>query len=221
MKVEKKHQLYYNKYTYKAAVKTPGVSFLHKRVKSVTELKKRVDGIHSSNARRYYPWLNEVDYDLIEKLLAYLKDFASRDLGTVRKDAGNLITFYSDDISELKKLADITDLVEFSQAMPSPDGIKYFAKDPPAKYRLYLSGNKFDISIKAEIVAYLAANIGVNASSALYSWLNSAHYFRNSGHIWTYTTHYIDCNDDKLITMIHLKFPGLLGKIYKLEKRPD
>ena len=103
------------------------------------------------------------------------------------------------------------------QAEKSPDGIKYFKRTPPANYRVYMANRRAYESFKDDMNSYLSRTPDMVPNSTFTKFLNRP--TRYSPHLWD--GYYLDYNDDRNLMMLHLMFPGLLGKTYKLEKKTD
>jgi hypothetical protein len=65
---------------------------------------------------------------------------------------------------------------------------------------------------KESFVAYLERTPDVKPSSSLMSYFVG----RNT---WLWDRYYLDYDDEKNLMMMMLMFPGMIGKMYKLEKK--
>ena len=68
------------------------------------------------------------------------------------------------------------------------------------------------------MIDYLDRTTDMNASDALYTWLKRGR--KNTySYCWLSSYFYVDYDDEKNLMMMHLMFPGAIGKTYKLEKK--
>lgn len=216
LKVEEREKLYYSKYSYKAVCRVMG-AYYTQHVKTIDEFKDKLETFNTQ-MKRYPIYIPKVmtdeEYDLVEELINYVVSFESSDKGTIRRE-GNNIAFYSNDLSILKK-APSSVPKKISQAVLLPAGVKYFKRDVPAPYRVHFRESRINASIKEDILSYIEKTSGVEGSSALMRWLKYGHRWAE---IWSSKTHYINYTDPSQLTMMHLLFPEVIGKNYKLEKK--
>ena len=218
-----KVRLYFNKYSYKASISTQGVYWIRmcenmdKFYELVTDRYTEWD----TNKGRYpHGWYREPmkyeahDLDLIEHLINLRVSLKNTD--TRFRHEYDTFTIYTNDESLINRLVDTRWRIE--KAIASPNGVKYFKKDPPAKFRTYLTNNKVDPNFISEMIDYLDRTSDMSASDAFYTWLR-----RGKRHVYNYcwlnSFHFIDYNDEKNLMMMHLMFPGAIGATYKLEKK--
>ena len=217
LKVEQRERLYYNKFVYRAVCTIPGAYYTH-NIKTIDQYKDEILSFRADHHR--YPMymppkITDKMYDDIEILINYINDFEKNNKGTIRKEANN-VTFYSNDLDLLKKAHSVTKPLKIYQADVLPDGIKYFKRNLPANFRVHFREARVNSDIKQEILHYVERTDGVEASSALIRWLKSPNRWSQS---WCSKTYFINYNDSSHLTMMHLLFPEVIGKNYKLEKK--
>lgn len=225
IKVVEKTQLYFNKYSYKATATTTGIYYVSsaKTMADFTQLvMDRYEEWDTHKGRYPHGWYREptplADHNLV--LIEQIIDIKNSLKGSDVRFRHEYQTFslYTNDEKLIKRLINDSNW-SIEQANVSPEGIKYFKKDPPAKFRTYLTNNKVDPNFISEMIDYLDRTSDMSASDAFYTWLR-----RGKRHVYNYcwlnSFHFIDYNDEKNLMMMHLMFPGAIGKTYKLEKKP-
>jgi hypothetical protein len=100
----------------------------------------------------------------------------------------------------------------------SPTGVIYFKRhDPPATNRTYLKSKRVTNEEKKELLDYFNRTPSIYPSRALASWIN---YPSSYGISYSSQSHFVDYDYEGTQMMLHLLFPNLVGKSYKLEKKP-
>ena len=127
---------------------------------------------------------------------------------------GDVVCIYSNEIDIINEVLDFSPSAEVTQIVPMPSGVIQFKKDPPAAYRVFLKTLSKPGSIRQELIDYLERTPDMVPNSVLkralsYTWRN----------INFHDSQYFNYNDDRNILVMHLLFPGILGKSYKLEKK--
>jgi len=217
LKVEQREILYYNKFVYRAVTTVPGAHYTYK-VKTIDEYKKEIKEFHT-NTHRYPMYIPEkiTDkmYEDIEILINYINDFEKNNKGTIRREANN-VTFYSNDLDLLKKAHSVSKPIKIYQADVLPDGVKYFKRNLPANFRVHFREAKVNTDIKQDILSYIEKTDGLKASSSLMRWLKSSSRWSQA---WCSKNYFINYTDSSQLTMMHLLFPEVIGKNYKLEQQ--
>lgn len=218
LKVEQREKLYYSKYTYKCTCYLPGAYYTY-NVRNIDDYKDKISSL-ITDMRRYPMYVpatfGDKDLDNIKLLIDYQTGFTKQDKGTMRKE-GNSISFFSNDLSYLEKLPAFNDNPnKITQVEVMPAGIKYFKRDIPAKYRVHFKEGKVSSELKQDILSYIQKTENVEASSSLMVWLNRPNHWNT---IWVSKTFFINYNDPSNLTMMHILFPEVIGKNYKLEKK--
>lgn len=225
IKLVDKVQLYFKKYSYKASITTDGVYWIR--------MCENMDTFHELVTNRYTEWeqhknrypygwyrqplaLAAHDLDLIEYLINLKVSLKNTD--TKFRHEHETFTLYTNDEALIKQLNKHDSRWKTEKAIPSPAGVKYFKKDPPAKYRTYFTANKVGSEFTQEMIDYLNRTEDLIPSSSLYEWLHRRTRY-NGSYIWLNSYHFIDYNDEKNLMMMHLMFPGAIGVTYKLEKK--
>lgn len=220
-----KTHLYFNKYRYKATVSTLGI-YWAKSAKTLADFATLVQNRYNEwdqHKDRYpYGWYREPeklekhDLKLIEEVIDLKNRLSGNDV-RFRNENDNF-SIYTNDEKLIQTLGSNNNW-KIEEVEASPNGVRYFQKDPPAKFRTYLTNNKVDPNFIAEMVDYLDRTSDMFASNAFYDWLKRSRR-HTYNYCWLNSYHYVDYNDEKNLMMMHLMFPGAIGKTYKLEKKP-
>ena len=222
-RTEKTH-LYFNKYVFKAAVTTTGIHWIKvcKDINRFIELvQQRYDEWETSKDRYPNGWYRQPKH-AAEHDLGLIEDVINIRISLIGSDVRfrfehETFSIYTNDDKLIKKLSD-NKAWKIEQADVSPPGIKYFKKDPPAKYRAYMTSSKIKSEFCQEMVEYLGRTSDLEPSNAFVHWLHRRNSYSYS-HVWLWNNHFIDYNDERNLMMMKLLFPDAIGKTYKLEKK--
>lgn len=213
IKVKDAKRLYFNKFSYRVQLKLEGLYYTY-QLDNINDFRKLVEKLAKEHDRYYYRRqidINSINYELIGKFL----DFASKNKNLVIvRHEGSSVCIYANELEIISEVLDFSPDSEVTQVVPMPAGVIQFKKDPPAAYRIYCKSSTHPGSIRQELFDYLERTPDMVPNSVLKrtlekTWPNV--YFDNRN--------YFDYNDDRNILMMHLLFPRLLGKSYKLEKK--
>ena len=216
-KVENRTQLYYNKFRYKLKITEPNLYSAH-HVVNMDEfrlsLKEEVD--NTAN----FPWSirrSSPDFDekVISGFISFRIKYKKDDKVTFRKEH-NTVSVYSSDLSILNQVYDFKPDATLFEAQVSPAGVKYFTREPPAKYRAYLRNKRVEDTFCEDMIAFLSRNPDVKLSGAFENNMLHQHPYNSR---WAFEGYFIDYNDESTLTMLYLMFNGVIGKTYKLEKK--
>ena len=220
-----KTELYFKKYQYKATISAEGVMYIRgcktmeRFIRLVT---RRYEDWELSKDRYPNGWyrqplaLEDHDLILIEDLITLKSNLEGADV-KFRHENDNL-SLYTNDESLIETLAKHDFRWNFDKAVVSPQGVKYFKRQPPAKFRTYMTNNKVKGDFCQEMLEYLNRTPDITPSGAFYDWLHRRNVYGN--YVWVWNNHFIDYNDERNLMMLHLMFPNAIGITYKLEKKP-
>jgi len=165
---------------------------------------------------RYTP--DPLDLGLVQCLIDLRKNqFNKKSIGM--RYEGNSVCVYTNDMNIIDQIVKIKPDVILNEAVIAPQGIKYFKKEPPAKYRAYLTNNKVGIEFREDMLEYLGRTPDVRPSGALRQFLSRTGRINYHNSIWLWSNYFVDYDDERNLMMMHLMFPGAIGKTYKLEKK--
>jgi len=221
---EYRDQDYYGKYTYRARLSVVGIRQLL-FAKDVAELTARV-----TKGSGYY---NKADKQTIRDNLPILikllewKIKSKEDKNSTIRGEYNTLAVFSNDLAYLKTLDLIDPLlkVDYTEVQRSEYvGVKQFVNEPKHKYRAYFKSRRIESSFIPEIKDFITRTKGLYPSPALKQWINSY----NTNQVawsWRYRysnpNHFIDYDDESTLSYLALMHGDILGKRYKLEKRPE
>lgn len=220
IKVQDRPTLYYGKFNYRVNFTIPelywtgfGDDIVAYREGIQARLREEQDNPAWYNTNNRVK-VERIDYDLIEKFLDFRNKYKKdKQLVTLRQERDTVGVFTSDtDI--VKEVQSLFPYTKTTHVVAMPQGVLYFKKDPPAKYRVYFKSSSTADTVREDLREYLARTPDVVPNTSLERALRKDYrraFFHNG--------QYLNYNDDRNLVMMHLMFPGILGKSYKLEKK--
>lgn len=217
--IEYREHLYYKKYRYKAAFRLDGIYY--------TWLAKEDKNFGDA----YIYWHNNKSlhfrhekHTQVMQNIPILNQFVDwrrkhEDLITVRIE-GNYASVFSNDLPLLKSLNFIDNLhVSYAKAeYPIISGVKTFKNEPPYNYRIYLKSKIIESSVIEHFKETLKNNSNLHPCKSLLKWLRRP---QKTNFRYTSAHHFVDYDDENVISYLSLLHGELLGKKFKLEKRPS
>jgi hypothetical protein len=223
---EYRDQDYYNKYTYRARLTLIGTRQLM-YVKDGAELVKRVNS--ASHTYGYAkPERQQVrdNLPILVKILEWKIKSQQDKKSTIRLESNTLAVF-SNDLSYLKTLEAIDPSldVNYTEVQKSTfAGVKHFVREPKYKYRVYMKSKRIDPGFVIEWKALLDRIDALHPSPGLQYWLDNYNVTQPSWgwrYRWSSASFFIDYDDESTLSYLALMHGEMLGKRYKLEKRPE
>lgn len=213
--VVNRKNLFYNKYKFKAKFKLIGARFTY-HTKNISEYSERIQYVKSKQWNLGYN-LNIINYDNISKFFNF-KDLNSESI-SVRVESDSISIFFN----ELAKLKEITfneSVISFTEIKLCEPNVILFFKKPKYSYRTFFKHHKttdtFLDDLNNLIDKIQNKTYDAFISKALIKHLHRGFVRRNR---YLYRTYYIDYNEENLSTILHMLFPGSLGKTYKLVQK--
>jgi hypothetical protein len=218
---------YYNKYEYRARFELVGVRYTWYIKHNIQELVDRLDApaVGLSYHRIAYE-RDEVRENLtkLEKFIHWRNEVKKTKISSIRVEH-NTVAIFSNDLASLKEVESaIPDIVvDYTQVQKSNFiGIKHFVRKPKHKFRVYLKSRRVEGTFAEDLHNMFKKNKSLYPSPALKHWAKGSAGQQNS---WRYrysnASHFIDYDDESTISYLALIYGDMLGKRYKLEKRPD
>lgn len=212
---------YYNKYNYRMRAKIPCIKYTW-YCKSTEDLEKKIRG-----EKVGWSTIRTEDLDKVIEHVDALKTIIelqhkrtkTKDLGL--RIEGSTISFFSNDLQALKDIGTLFgskytcdySLVQTAQFA----GVKEFVNKPKHKYRVYLKSRIVTEPLLKEFLGTIVRTKSLHPSPALKNWLNTQ---KTYYHRWSSASHFIDYDDESTLSYLALMHGDMLGKKYKLEKRP-
>ena len=223
---EFRDQDYYNKYTYRARLTFIGTRQLM-YAKDEAELVKRVN-----SARNIYGYEKTERQQVRDNLPILIKILewkikSQKDKKSTIRLESNTFAVFSNDLSYLKTLEAIDPSLEvnYTEVQKSEFmGVKNFVREPKHKYRVYLKSKKIEQVFISDLKDLLGRNKGLYPSPGLKYWLSNYNVTQPSWgwrYRWASASHFIDYDDESTLSYLALLHGEMLGKRYKLEKRPE
>ena len=217
---------FYNKYRYRAKLTIDGLSYT-RYVSTTTALLTRLTGPNRTKIREHT--LNQVMANITE-LNNYInwRNTHTKSKSVTCRLEMNTVSIYSNDLDLLLTLKDLGLVtVNITEAqLEKFAGTKYYVNKPKHNYRIYLRGVYFDdknfvkdlyntIKISKELVPSKALKEWLDRYISRPTLVTSWKYSRTDGN------HSIDYDNESTLSYLLLMYGHMLGKRYKLEKRPE
>lgn len=223
---EYRDNTYYNHYEYRMRVNIPCVRYTW-YCKQPEHLDVKLSGKFSG-----YGNVRKEDVQTVKDNISALKAIVQLQIDRKKTKTLGLriesstVAVFSNDLSELKalenKIGNQYDY-DYTQVQTSEyAGIKHFVDEPKHKYRVYLKSKRVDDGFHIELKDMIKKMPTLYPSPALKRWLYTDRKSHGTWHFkWTSAAHFIDYDDESTLSYLALMHGEVLGKKYKLEKRPD
>lgn len=217
---------YYNKYEYRMRIEIPCVRYTW-WCKNEDDLTNKIAGKTARYGSIKKADLPEVilHQEALKVIIKMQNDRKkTKDLGL--RIEGEIVAIFSNDLAKLQEVAKQfgpTYTPNYTQVQTSQyAGIKHFVDEPKHKYRVYLKSKRVEDGFLDELKATIDRQPGLFASNALQRWMSRDPKRWGIWHFrWTSAAHFIDYDDESTLSYLALMHGEILGKKYKLEKRPD
>ena len=223
---EHRDQLYYNKYEYRARFILVGVRYTWYLKEDIQELIDRLDAPPDSFGRIHYDRDDiRENLTMLEAFLKWRNSIKKKKTSTIRVEH-NAVAVFSNDLQELHDIETAIPgiVVDYTQAQTSNYiGIKHFARQPKHNYRVYLKSKRVEGSFALDLHNLFKKSKDLYPCDSLKHWAKGS--VTSTISTWRYrfssATHFIDYDDESVLSYLALLHGNMLGKRYKLEKRPD
>lgn len=214
---------YYNKYEYRVRFKLPGVRYTW-WCKTPEDLDKK---LNPKTKKRDYTNVKKEDVSEVTENINGLKAIIEiRDNRKKTKDYSiridqNTVAIFSNDLSALKALESKIGNYQYDYTQVQTSeyaGIKHFVDEPKHKYRVYLKSKRVGEGFHKELRELIKKTPSLWPSNALNQWLTQSNSWRSQ---WSSSSHFIDYDNESTLSYLALMYGEMLGKKYKLEKRPE
>ena len=218
---------YYNKYDYRMRIKIPCVRYTW-YCKNPEDLEKKIRGEKvgwSSIRQEDLPTVID-NVDALKTVITLQHSRGqTKNLGL--RIEGSTVTLYSTDLqvlTDIQKMIGDRYTCDYTMVQLSDFiGVKYFVRKPKHNYRVYLKSKRVEGSFAIDLHELFKKNKKLHPCLSLKEWAKGS---INSNQVsWRYrfssATHFIDYDDESMLSYLALMYGNMLGKRYKLEKRPD
>ena len=218
---------YYNKYEYRLRFKLLGCRYIW-FCKTPEDLDHRL-------VKKGYGAISAKDkkdvQDNVEAIKAFIKirnDLKKSKNATVRIEY-NTIAVFSNDLQFLKSIETIDPSFNYDYTQVQTAeyaGVKHFVKEPKHKFRVYLKSRRVSDTFAKDLQDLIKRTKTIYPSPALKTWLIEASDKNNlvGWRTWSVgfssSSYFMDYDDESTLSYLALMHDGMLGKRYKLEKRP-
>lgn len=238
-----KLHLYFNKFQYKINLRLVGIEYF-RYVNDVSDFESRLESSvaiseygrwMSRSASYIYSSLQEILTNRVNFSKSGLMDFIEwKSLRDVKNDhmikisRGN-VDVYSTNLDVINLIKNIAEKNNITYQMYYVKETEYernvvYLKKPKNSNRVYLRYNRLDLDKTAKLVKFLDLNNFIMSKSLKQSLTRR----NNPSHMillgppkyhLLFDHHYVEFNDEKMITLLSLSYPELIRKICRIEKR--
>jgi len=214
--------LYHNIFKYRVSLDIDGIEYF-KRAKTyeqfieVCEFITPSRFIHGKTIQKFVDWrgINDPEKFMVRishgSLNVYFNEF-------------NIINDLLNRFTDAEKKHQNTKYL-YCEPMANYDKGVLYRVNPKHKYRIYMKSRRYTNDERKELLSYLS-NKNVHFAESMMNWFymapdtGSAQWFGfRSGTIWSYTSNFFDFDDESLITMLYLKYPDLIGKVFEIQQK--
>ena len=217
---------FYNKYRYRAKLTIDGLSYT-RYVSTTTALLTRLTGPNRTKIREHTLALIMAKITELNNYINWRNTHKKSKSVTCRLEM-NTASIYSDDLDLLLTLKDLGVVtVNITEAqLEKFAGTKYYVNEPKHNYRIYLRGAYFDDkNFVKDLYNTIKKSKELVPSKALKEWLDRYISLPTLVTSWKYSrtdgNHSIDYDNESTLSYLLLMYGHMLGKRYKLEKRPE
>ena len=224
--IEHRDSDYYNKYEYRARFYLVGVRYTWYLKDSIQDLLNRLDGPPD-----YY---NRLTYDRdeirenIPKLEAFLnwRNIIKKKKNSTVRIENNTVAVFSNDLQELHNIKNNIPGIELDYTKVEKSnfiGVKYFVRQPKHNYRVYLKSKRVEGAFAESLHKLFKKSKDLYPCPSLKQWAKGSVSSKQISWRYRYSssTHFIDYDNESVLSYLALLHGDMLGKRYKLEKRPD
>ena len=220
---EYKENTYYNKYLYRAKFSIPGLAHTY----NVNDSKGLIERVNATGYLRLRADRKAIVLENKQELVSYI-DWrnAHKKQGHITfRLEGDTASIYSNDLELLLTLKNIPVEVKITEVkLEQFAGTKYYVRTPKHKYRIYLKSVYIkDKTFITDLDNTIKKSKELVPSDSLKKWLLGYKHAQHS--MWRYHyasgTHSIDYDNESTLSYLVLMYGDMLGKRYKLEKRPE
>lgn len=222
LKVEKRNKLYFNKFKYKAIAAVQGAAYTY-YTPDLETFMSRMEKLRNQTNRYgvrvmdedWKVYWDEVNLDRISQFITW-RNLVNKER-CMHRIQGDNVSFFSNDLALLQTLDVLDPNLKFYEAHCYESNYMYFKKEPKYKFRTYFKGKRMPKDFSDNIRTLQDMYNSLNFSKAIFSSL-----FHNNWHPYRYMhgSYFVEYNDEQMLTILSMWFPGMLAKTYSLAKEP-
>ena len=221
-KAEKKNKLYFNSYTYKARVKIVGACYTYytsdidtflQRISKWKEESKNSLVYKIGDLRKNY-WDN-INSDVVEKFLIWRDLHSQKDC--IIRIQGDYVSVFANNLDIFKSLTYISNDITYYKVELTTQGSIELKKKKQYNYRTYFKGKRIPKDFIENFNTFNSiykSNVD-HISPAMIKYLQR----QWSPYMYMHGSYFIDYVDESFKTILHMYFPDMLAKTYKLEEQ--
>lgn len=217
---ENRNTYYYDKYPYKMMIYCVGIEY-SRRCYTVDELETKLIRVFSYSKYDEEVRIKE-NLDKISSIIKIKNENKDRDDIKFTTSRG-VFTIYSTKVGDLISFHDRLKSFDLHFRCYATTRVQNYSKDvvylksPQHEYRVFMNSIVLTADEVTDLYAYFKNN-AIRMSPTFIKWYRFN--YKNSPHkFYTWLTMFFDLNDESQITYLSLKYPRLVRKICKIEKR--
>ena len=225
LKVDKRNKLYFNKYKYRAVLHVKGVAYtyyapdLNTFIKRLETTKARSSNMYKVSIMddSYRVYWDTIDINQISDFINWRNNTPKNKF--MYRVQGDHVSFFSDELDLLKKLKLIDPNMKLSEAEVIGDkDTMYFKKEPKFKFRTYFKAKRMPEDF-SETIRDMHNNCrDLHFSSSLLKILFYTGQYNRFRYM--HGSHYVEYNSESMLSMLYIKFSGMVAKTYSCKKQP-
>ena len=218
--IEYRDKLYWNRFSYKLKFSIEGVRYLW-GCSNPADLDRKI----SAHGLAWYS-IPKQKVKAVKNNYHTLVNFMNwRNQHTDRKKViwrveGNNVSVFSNDLQLLKSVENVGKNLGYTYTQIDNHGligVKYFAKEPKHKFRVYLTAKLVTKDTVNSLREVINRSTTMFPSNALSRWLIAERRWNSS---YCSASYCIDFDDESTLSYLVLMFDELVGHKFKLEKHP-
>jgi hypothetical protein len=216
-KYEERDHYYYNKFKYRAKFHLKGIRasiYCNDKI----DLPNQLDVPRS----KFFKDWSEINIQPIENWIDWRNINKPAKLMTYRIE-GNSVSVFSNDLALLESLKTLGEEIDIQYTevknVLTYVGTKTFVREPKHKFRIHLRPMRVNDSVLNNLRSMISANKSLYPSQAFEKWLNSTPKPNSWKYRYTFASHFVDYDDESMLTYLLIVHSNVFGKKYKLEKR--
>lgn len=223
---ESRQNLYFGKYKYRCSLTIEGIQYF-KRERDTSNFDEKVEEL---SQQRWFGWRRPFNYEFAQSVKQFIEwrhanQWRVKEFKLVIGE--ETVNVYSNDLAVFNSIdtefenTDVSETMKLSYATIRPDFDEQviYRVNPRHKYRVYLRSRKYTPEEREELRNFLLQN-SVKLSDSLAHWLtNSPSFSWNKNTYWAWDHLCFDYDEEYIVTLLALKFDGVIRKICRIEKK--
>lgn len=222
--IENRNSLFFGKYQYRSSFTLVGAYYANRNntVEAMKEYIKERDQDFQEFGKKW----GRHNLLLSDYINVYSKFIRWREKNKEKimvRTHGDDVSIFTNDVKVIESLSkldtEITPTTTEVNLECEPNVL--LRKDPKHNYRVYLKSRRIKDEFHKELADFFnQRKQSIFPCRSLLAWANkhsSQKWYLN----WSQSSHFMEFDDESMITLVKLFFGDIIGKSYKIEKRPE